>query len=100
MLAGTLGDSAAGLAILAGYSRGSWGCLLSGHRHSRPTPRILQGQALRDPPVQRRDLSDGLMISDLGHILRQQLRGAFNDLEALPDSKNYGDMPRSRTKFR
>ncbi len=48
---GTLGgDSAAGLAILRGDFRvGSWGCdwhLVK--RHLRPTPRILQGQALRD----------------------------------------------------
>jgi thiamine-monophosphate kinase len=38
-------------------------------RHLRPTPRILQGQALRERASSAIDLSDGL-ISDLGHILK------------------------------
>ncbi|TGD03972.1 thiamine-phosphate kinase [Salmonella enterica] len=85
---GTLGDSAAGLAILRGHFRvGSWGdadYLVK--RHLRPTPRILQGQALRDLASSAIDLSDGL-ISDLGHILQASNCGARIDLEALPDSE-------------
>ncbi|HDY3310727.1 TPA: thiamine-phosphate kinase, partial [Salmonella enterica] len=85
---GTLGDSAAGLAILRGDFRvGSWGdadYLVK--RHLRPTPRILQGQALRDLASSAIDLSDGL-ISDLGHILQASNCGARIDLEALPDSE-------------
>ncbi|APZ58018.1 thiamine-phosphate kinase [Salmonella enterica] len=85
---GTLGDSAAGLAILQGDFRvGSWGdadYLVK--RHLRPTPRILQGQALRDLASSAIDLSDGL-ISDLGHILQASNCGARIDLEALPDSE-------------
>ncbi|VFS80793.1 thiamine monophosphate kinase [Salmonella enterica subsp. enterica] len=51
-----------------------------------PTPRILQGQALRDLASSAIDLSDGL-ISDLGHILQASNCGARIDLEALPDSE-------------
>ncbi|EAY6198789.1 thiamine-phosphate kinase, partial [Salmonella enterica] len=77
-----------GLAILRGDFRvGSWGdadYLVK--RHLRPTPRILQGQALRDLASSAIDLSDGL-ISDLGHILQASNCGARIDLEALPDSE-------------
>ncbi|MBK0171348.1 thiamine-phosphate kinase [Salmonella enterica subsp. enterica serovar Infantis] len=85
---GTMGDSAPGLAILRGDFRvGSWGD--ADYRvkvHLRPTPRILQGQALRDLASSAIDLSDGL-ISDLGHILQASNCGARIDLEALPDSE-------------
>ncbi|HCC12263.1 MAG TPA: thiamine-phosphate kinase, partial [Atlantibacter hermannii] len=84
---GTPGDSAAGLAILqnrltvnnavqANYLK---------ERHLRPTPRILQGQALRDIASSAIDLSDGL-ISDLGHILKASDCGAHVALDALPFS--------------
>ncbi|MTH44687.1 thiamine-phosphate kinase [Intestinirhabdus alba] len=84
---GTPGDSAAGLAILlnqlqvvdakdAEYLR---------KRHLRPTPRILQGQALRDLASAAIDLSDGL-IADLGHIVKASGCGARVDVNALPRS--------------
>ncbi|MBP2845731.1 thiamine-phosphate kinase [Dickeya oryzae] len=84
---GTLGDSAAGLAILQHCLQVSdaddrqW--LLQ--RHLRPQPRILQGQALRDLASAAIDLSDGL-ASDLGHILKASDCGARINLEALPYS--------------
>ena len=85
---GTPGDSAAGLAILqkrfvvendddAAYFL---------QRHLRPTPRILQGQALRDRASAAIDLSDGL-ISDLGHILKASGVGARIDLNEFPLSE-------------
>ncbi|MBZ0058394.1 MULTISPECIES: thiamine-phosphate kinase [Enterobacteriaceae] len=85
---GTPGDSAAGLAILqkqfvvendddAAYFL---------QRHLRPTPRILQGQALRDRASAAIDLSDGL-ISDLGHILKSSGVGARVDLNEFPLSE-------------
>ncbi|ATO32036.1 Thiamine-monophosphate kinase [Dickeya dianthicola] len=84
---GTLGDSAAGLAILQARLQVSdaddrqW--LLQ--RHLRPQPRILYGQALRDLASAAIDLSDGL-ASDLGHILKASDCGARINLDALPYS--------------
>ncbi len=86
---GSLGDSAAGLAILLEQLQVSdekhRKTLLQ--RHLRPTPRILQGQALRDLATSAIDISDGL-ISDLQHILTASGRGARLDLDALPLSES------------
>ncbi|HAI48944.1 MAG TPA: thiamine-phosphate kinase, partial [Enterobacteriaceae bacterium] len=84
---GTPGDSAAGLAIL--QNRLTANNVVQANylkeRHLRPTPRILQGQALRDIASSAIDLSDGL-ISDLGHILKASDCGAHVALDALPFS--------------
>lgn len=85
---GTPGDSAAGLAILQHRLQVADEVdreyLLK--RHLRPTPRILQGQALRDKASAAIDLSDGL-ISDLGHIVKASACGAHIDIETLPFSE-------------
>lgn len=85
---GTLGDSAAGLALLLGQAevadRAAHDALLK--RHLRPVPRILQGQALRDLASGAIDISDGL-ISDLGHLLKASDCGARIHLDALPLSE-------------
>jgi thiamine-monophosphate kinase len=82
---GTLGDSAAGLAILQQRlvveDIESRNYLLT--RHLRPQPRILQGQALRSLASAAIDLSDGL-ISDLPHILKASGCGARIELDHLP----------------
>ncbi|AGB79367.1 thiamine-phosphate kinase [Enterobacteriaceae bacterium strain FGI 57] len=85
---GTPGDSAAGLAILQNrltVSDETDNAYLV-KRHLRPTPRVLQGQALRDLASSAIDLSDGL-VSDLGHILKASECGARIDLDALPYSE-------------
>lgn len=86
---GSLGDSAAGLAILLEQLQVSdeqhRKTLLQ--RHLRPTPRILQGQALRDLATSAIDISDGL-ISDLQHVLTASGCGARLDLDALPLSES------------
>lgn len=85
---GTPGDSAAGLAILQNrltVSDETDNAYLV-KRHLRPTPRILQGQALRDLASSAIDLSDGL-VSDLGHILEASECGARIDLDAFPYSE-------------
>lgn len=85
---GTLGDSAAGLALLQHRMKigdpAAHEALLK--RHLRPMPRILQGQALRDLASSAIDLSDGL-ISDLRHILTASDCGARLNLDALPLSE-------------
>lgn len=82
---GTLGDSAAGLALLQHQvhltDTLSYNTLLL--RHLRPEPRILQGQALRALASSAIDISDGL-LSDLGHILRASGCGAQLDINKLP----------------
>ncbi|GKW12142.1 MULTISPECIES: thiamine-phosphate kinase [Pectobacterium] len=84
---GSLGDSAAGLAILQNSlhvdDEGTRQGLIQ--RHLRPQPRILQGQALRDLASSAIDLSDGL-ISDLQHILKASECGARIHLDAIPQS--------------
>lgn len=84
---GSLGDSAAGLAILQNTlhvedEEARQGLI---QRHLRPQPRILQGQALRDLASSAIDLSDGL-ISDLQHILKASECGARINLDAIPQS--------------
>ncbi|TPG64190.1 thiamine-phosphate kinase [Ewingella americana] len=86
---GSLGDSAAGLAILLDkleVSSPQYRKTLL-QRHLRPTPRILQGQALRDLATSAIDISDGL-ISDLQHVLTASGCGARLDLDALPLSES------------
>lgn len=85
---GTLGDSAAGLALLQHRIRINDPAVHEAliKRHLRPMPRILQGQALRDLASAAIDISDGL-ISDLGHILKASGCGARLNLEALPLSE-------------
>ncbi|WP_299998429.1 thiamine-phosphate kinase [uncultured Cedecea sp.] len=85
---GTPGDSAAGLAILQKklqVSDAKQADYLTG-RHLRPTPRILQGEALRGLANSAIDLSDGL-ISDLGHILTASDCGARIALDNFPLSE-------------
>lgn len=85
---GTPGDSAAGLAILQNALQPE----NSAHadyliaRHLRPTPRILQGQALRGLASSAIDLSDGL-TSDLVHILEASGCGARINLDNFPLSE-------------
>ncbi len=85
---GTPGDSAAGLAILQKQFvvENADDAAYFLQRHLRPTPRILQGQALRDRASAAIDLSDGL-ISDLGHILKASGVGARIDLNEFPLSE-------------
>ncbi|MBA0181163.1 thiamine-phosphate kinase [Pectobacterium carotovorum] len=84
---GSLGDSAAGLAILQNTlhvdDEETRQRLIQ--RHLRPQLRILQGQALRDLASSAIDLSDGL-ISDLQHILKASECGARINLDAIPQS--------------
>lgn len=89
---GTLGDSAAGLALLQHHLRITDPAVCEAliKRHLRPMPRILQGQALRDLASAAIDISDGL-IADLGHILKASDCGARINLDALPLSSTLVD---------
>ncbi|AMA64824.1 Thiamine-monophosphate kinase [Candidatus Arsenophonus lipoptenae] len=84
---GTLGDSAAGLAILKSHltvnnpNDRHW--LIQ--RHLRPEPKIAQGKMLRNIASSAIDISDGL-VSDLSHILKISGHGAIIKLNWLPIS--------------
>lgn len=84
---GTLGDSAAGLAILQNRLQvkdmQDRQYLLT--RHLRPQPRILQGQALRNLASAAIDISDGI-ITDVRHILISSDCGARINLDDIPTS--------------
>ncbi|SDD60711.1 thiamine-phosphate kinase [Aquimonas voraii] len=86
-VSGSLGDAAAGLALLQGR-------IACGHtavaetlraRLDRPTPRLALGCALAGVARAGIDVSDGL-LADLGHVLQASGVGAVIDLDALPAS--------------
>ncbi|MGF1725053.1 thiamine-phosphate kinase [Photobacterium nomapromontoriensis] len=82
---GTLGDSAAGLALLLGQKQLDDPVLAATlvERHYRASPRILAGQALRGIASAALDISDGL-VSDLGHILKRSGVAAVLEVDKLP----------------
>ncbi|NIG62795.1 MAG: thiamine-phosphate kinase [Serratia symbiotica] len=85
---GTLGDSAAGLAIIQErlqVADAQDRDYLIG-RHLWPQPRVLYGQALRDLASSAIDISDGL-IDDLRHVLKASECGARINLDKLPLSQ-------------
>ena len=82
---GTLGDSAAGIALIkerVETRHGSAGAALK-ERFYRPVPRIAAGLALRSLASAAIDVSDGL-IADLGHICERSGCGAQVDVEHVP----------------
>jgi thiamine-monophosphate kinase len=90
LVTGTLGASAAGLAVL---ERGA-GALPPAvveavvRPHRVPTPRVVESRLIRDSgwATAMIDLSDGL-ASDLGHIATESHVGARVDVETLPVSE-------------
>jgi thiamine-monophosphate kinase len=82
---GTLGDSAAGIALITERveaSRGSAAAALK-ERFFRPVPRVEAGLALRSLASSAIDVSDGL-LADLGHICERSGCGAQIDVERVP----------------
>ena len=80
---GSLGASAAGLALLSrGKDSDEWKDLITAHL--RPSPRIAEGTTLARLGVRAMiDLSDGL-ATDLGHLCRESRVGARIWLSRLP----------------
>jgi thiamine-monophosphate kinase len=83
---GTLGDSAAGLAIVKESASGrSAAHAALAERFHRPTPRVREGLALVGLASAAIDVSDGL-LADLGHICSASGCAAMIDVEHLPRS--------------
>jgi thiamine-monophosphate kinase len=88
---GTLGDAAAGLALVQqGGHEDARSAYLIG-RLNRPTPRISAGLALRGLAHACIDISDGL-LADLGHICEASGVGAEIDVSLLPRSSALLDL--------
>jgi thiamine-monophosphate kinase len=82
---GTLGDSAAGIALInerVDTPPGSAGAALKA-RFYKPAPRVDAGLALRALASAAIDVSDGL-LADLGHICERSGCGALLDVERVP----------------
>ncbi|MCL4499713.1 MAG: thiamine-phosphate kinase [Chloroflexi bacterium] len=86
LVTGTLGDSAAGLAVLLGQIPSeAQGVDYLLNRHRLPTPRIEAGRAIAQSGLASAmlDLSDGL-ASDIGHLADDSQVGAIVDAEHVP----------------
>jgi thiamine-monophosphate kinase len=83
-VSGTLGDAAAGLALLPQQRKDSAALHLV-TRLLRPTPRVALGQKLVTIANACIDISDGL-TADLGHILQASAVGARIQQSAIPIS--------------
>ncbi|HXG98794.1 MAG TPA: thiamine-phosphate kinase [Sphingomicrobium sp.] len=84
-LVGTLGDAAAGLAVLKA-DRHSDGILVEAYR--RPVPLLAAGQALAPHAHAMMDVSDGLLL-DLARMTKASGCGARIDLDVLPLSRAF-----------
>jgi thiamine-monophosphate kinase len=82
---GTLGDSAAGIALILERSAAPQGSAAAAlkQRYYRPVPRVGAGLALGPLATAAIDVSDGL-LADLGHICAASGCGATIDVERVP----------------
>jgi thiamine-monophosphate kinase len=82
---GTLGDSAAGIALILERSAAPQGSAAAAlkERFYRPVPRVGAGVALGPLATAAIDVSDGL-LADLGHICAASGCGATIDVERVP----------------
>lgn len=88
---GTLGDSAAGLALLADPPAewlAAYDWLVE--RHRRPRPPLGFGQGIAGAASAAIDVSDGL-VADLGHLARSSNVGIELDADTLPLSAPMGE---------
>ncbi|GLQ50222.1 thiamine-phosphate kinase [Dyella flava] len=88
---GTLGDAAAGLALLQRGGNADARSAYLIERLNRPTPRVAAGLALRGHAHACIDVSDGL-LADLGHICTSSQVAAEIEVSLLPRSSALLDL--------
>ncbi len=90
---GTLGDAAAGLAMLTDpVNNPDKGCI---HKLNYPQPRNQESYLIRDYANACLDISDGL-LADLNHILEASKVGAIIDLDRIPLSSVLNKMDKEK----
>lgn len=87
---GTLGDAAAGLALVKGHREPTPNSATLRARLDRPRPRVAAGQRLAGVASACIDLSDGL-ATDLARVLEASGCGAVVELDQLPASRALAD---------
>lgn len=85
-VSGTVGDAAAGLAVIQQHKPDSAAVRYLRQRFLRPVPRIELGRTLRPFASAAMDISDGL-LADLDKLCAASGCGAQLDVDALPLSK-------------
>lgn len=89
-VSGTLGDAAAGLAVLQNNpDQQSYQFLIK--RYHRPEPRVKLGQRLTKIATSMMDISDGL-IGDIAHICENSVVGANVYSDNIPTSEAFGNL--------
>jgi thiamine-monophosphate kinase len=84
-VSGTLGEAAAGLALLRDRVASGSDAEYLRSRFLRPEPRVSFGRSLRSFASAAMDVSDGL-LTDLGKLCSASGCGASIDIDSLPDS--------------
>ena len=83
LVSGTIGDAAAGLAVIQQRMPDSPAAAQLRHRFLRPAPRVELGRTLRPFATAAMDVSDGL-LADLDKLCAASGCGAQVDIDALP----------------
>ncbi len=96
-VSGTLGDSAAGLAVINdNLDKKAFSFLVD--RYYLPQPRINLAKEVAPHVTSIMDISDGL-ISDVSHICRQSAVGATIEAKKIPVSEAFGNLLATKAEY-
>ena len=96
-MTGTLGDSAAGLAVINdGLDQGEFSDLVD--RYYLPQPRLSVAQNIAPLASSMMDVSDGL-VGDMAHICRHSGVGAAINAQKIPLSGAFGNLLATKAEY-